>query len=87
MDSDQSGTSFRVHVTFFRVDEHGEVAEVHFNNQMRSWYYDVPVESLHSVYEALKIFDDYARMPENMLELKMLPGKIGIRKNCPSPRM
>jgi hypothetical protein len=58
----------------YRHDTRGNLKGVYFNNQIRSWYYDAPVEKIPLIMQALKQFHTNCYQQRNLLEIKLKPG-------------
>ena len=58
------------------MDKDGNIKSVNYNNQMRSQFLNVPLYKVQPLYNALKLFDDISYAEENLINLKLKPGKF-----------
>ena len=58
-----------------RLDKHGNVQRVNYNNQVRDQYPVTPLDDTHKLYKALKRFNDIAYDKKVMIKHKLKPGK------------
>ena len=58
-----------------RLDKHGNVQRVNYNNQVRDQYPVTPLDETHKLYKALKRFNDIAYDKKVMIKHKLKPGK------------
>ena len=50
------------------------MTSVHYNNQVRDSYLNIPAAEVQGYYEALRHFDDLLYSKENLVEIKLLTG-------------
>lgn len=62
----------------YSLNGEGEVVEVTYNNQVRDYTLNLPVDKVAPLYEALRIFDDALYAKENIVRLKLAEGKLII---------
>ena len=60
----------------FSLDSEGNVQSINYNNQMRSQFLNVPLGKVQPLYNALKLFNDISYDDENLINLKLQPGKF-----------
>ena len=58
-----------------RLDKHGNVQRVNYNNQVRDQYPVTPLDETYKLYKALKRFNDIAYDKKVMIKHKLRPGK------------
>ena len=58
------------------LDSEGNVQSINYNNQMRSQFLNVPLGKVQPLYNALKLFNDISYDDENLINLKLQPGKF-----------
>lgn len=58
------------------LNNDGEVDHIVWNNQMRSWFYNYPVDHLQELYRAMKMYNNILYRPENMILIKLQTGQM-----------
>ena len=58
-----------------RLDKHGTVQRVNYNNQVRDQYPVTSLDETHKLYKALKRFNDIAYDKKVMIKYKLRAGK------------
>lgn len=74
---EQSAKFYQYHrKPIISLNGEGEIVEVTYNNQVRDYTLNLPVDKVAPLYEALRIFDDALYAKENIVRLKLAEGDI-----------
>ena len=52
------------------------MVKINYNNQERDYTVSLPIEQVNSLYEALRIFDNFLYAPRNFISLKLNEGTL-----------
>ncbi|KAK7070451.1 Gamma-butyrobetaine dioxygenase [Halocaridina rubra] len=71
----------RTKVPIISLDQYGELATVNFSHMSRDSFFDVPVDKVHSWYDAMLTFHSLLSHPDNAFTYKLKEGEILILDN------
>jgi hypothetical protein len=57
------------------LDYEGNVLGIHYNNQVRDSFLNVPLETVQPLYEGLKMLDDLMYDEKNRVDLTLKEGE------------
>ncbi|XP_064619881.1 gamma-butyrobetaine dioxygenase-like [Lineus longissimus] len=64
-----------------KLDYEGNVLGIHYNNQVRDSFLNIPLEKVQPLYEGMKMLDEIMYDPKNRVDLTLKEGNIVVFDN------